>query len=312
MKKKCWHLAFLAVLTVTFLFSCQEGDPGPSGEQSDIYVCGYTGVAPNINAVYWKNGVITELKNPTNAYSFANDILVIGNDVYVVGGLFNASFLPTAVYWKNGVMTKLSNNSSSARAIASNGTDIFIAGNDSGGGYWQNGNFIQFANSSLAQDIFVSGTDIHAVGLLESGGSISPLYWKNNVITNLPGSSGPTKITVGSSGVYICGNISNEYWSNGNQINVPNAQSISSVTTFNSDVYFSGVSNGYPFYWKNGVASKMDNTGYPGAIQVVGADVYVIGNMGSSSNSSALYWKNGVRTKLSASLVSRANGLFVN
>jgi hypothetical protein len=56
----------------------------------------------------------------------------------------------------------------------------------------------------------------------------------------------------------------------------------------------------------------MDNTAYPGAIQVSGTDVYVIGNTGSSGSSSALYWKNGVSSKLSASLVCKANGLFVN
>ena len=314
MIKKSWYPTFFVFLIVTFQFSCSKKDPAPSFGK-DVYVSGFTGAAPNVNAAYWKNETITQLSNPTNAYSFANDILVVGNDVYVVGGLFDANLSVTAVYWKNGAMTKLSNDVSQARAIASNGTDIFIAGSNNGfGGYWQNGNFIPFVSGSIATDITVSGSDVYAVGLIESSGNISPLYWKNGVSTNLPGIDGSTQIAVGSSGVYICGNVSNEYWSNGTETNVPDAQFIFSITTSGADVYFSGQSGGNPVYWKNGVVSKMDNTALavPSAIQVSGPDVYVIGNSGSSGNYSAIFWKNGISTKLSASTACRANGLFVN
>jgi hypothetical protein len=180
------------------------------------------------------------------------------------------------------------------------------------GGYWQNGNFIEFANSSLAQDIVVSGSDVYAVGMLESAGSIFPLYWKNGVLTNLPGPNGGTQIAVGDSGVYICGNGTNEYWSNGTEIGVPDAQFIYSITTSGSDVYFSGHSGGKPVYWKNSIVFKLDNIASPGAIKVSGTDVYVVGNILNSGNSSGILWKNGVSTKVSAALVSRASGLFVN
>lgn len=79
-------------------------------------------------AVYWKNGVPTEL-TPSTQISEANCVTVIGDDVYIAGGVAGADRLLRATYWKNGVPVTLDAKYSVANSIAVYENDIYVAGN---------------------------------------------------------------------------------------------------------------------------------------------------------------------------------------
>lgn len=114
----------------------------PSG--SDVHVVGEVypiGSASKVGwAVYWKNGVATELTPPTQV-SYAQCVIVVGNDVYIAGAIAGSDGLPRATYWKNGVATQLESIYSMANSITVYENDVYIAG-DRGQDtalYWKNG-----------------------------------------------------------------------------------------------------------------------------------------------------------------------------
>jgi hypothetical protein len=111
---------------------------------SDVYIVGEvypigSGSAPGW-AVYWKNGVATELTSPS-IMSEANGITVSGGDVYIAGAVSDSNRVPHATYWKNGIPTTLDQKYSVATAITVSGSDVYVAGNRSVDSalYWKNG-----------------------------------------------------------------------------------------------------------------------------------------------------------------------------
>ena len=63
----------------------------------------------------WKNGVTTFLGS---TQSFAEDVFVLGSDVYVVGEeRFNIT-TTVATIWKNGVLTFLTNGANTSQAFS--------------------------------------------------------------------------------------------------------------------------------------------------------------------------------------------------
>jgi len=123
-----------------------------SVNNGDVYVTGYQyviGANPsNYNAVYWKNGVMTQL-SANNALAYA--IAVSGNDVYVAGDE-NINGVILATIWKNGTATHLTGPTvfSTASAIAVSGTNVYVAGN-----------------------------------VINSAGATTATLWKNGAATNL-------------------------------------------------------------------------------------------------------------------------------
>ncbi len=109
----------------------------PSGyavSNGDVYVVGFEQVPPGVNiATVWKNGIATRLTNGSFGAT-AQDIVVSGADVYVVGSEGN-NVLPglsrqVAKMWKNGVPTSLTNGvfNAIANKIVLVGADIYIGG----------------------------------------------------------------------------------------------------------------------------------------------------------------------------------------
>lgn len=78
---------------------------------NDVYIAGMI----NNNAVFWKNGIATQLSNSASAW----DIKVVDDDVYVVGRDFNIlTGNLEAILWKNGDKKLLSGNSHEANAFS--------------------------------------------------------------------------------------------------------------------------------------------------------------------------------------------------
>jgi hypothetical protein len=115
---------------------------------SDVHVVGEcypAGSAASVGwAVYWKNGVPTELA-PSDKISEANCVTVVGNDVYIAGALSYPDGQRHAAYWKNGIPVVLnqapSTISSTAIAITVYENDIYVVENRSvdSAYYWKNG-----------------------------------------------------------------------------------------------------------------------------------------------------------------------------
>lgn len=115
---------------------------------SDIHVVGEcypsSSASPFGWAVYWKNGIPTELA-PSNKISEANCVTVVGNDVYIAGAVTGTDGQRHATYWKNGIPVILNNAtatiSSTATAIAVYENDVHVVENRSVDSaiYWKNG-----------------------------------------------------------------------------------------------------------------------------------------------------------------------------
>ncbi len=165
-------------------------------------------------------------------------------------------------------------------------------------------------------------TDVYVAGFSTNGGA----YWKNGVLTSLPGSFGDYNASVAISGkdIYAAGySLSNgnsgtyvaTIWKNGietqldeggNYSEIGNLQ-MGNIIVNGSDVYTVGTELGLgtgiassfftAVYWKNNALVKLsDGSGnaYANAIAVNGSDVYVAG----SNNADAAYWKNGNEVNL--------------
>lgn len=151
----------------------------------DVYVVGVGDMISTNNgpkAAYWKNGQRTEARN--SKFYRALGISIIGADVYIMG----TSSTQQATYWKNGQHFDLTNfkdpytDYAAATAVAVEGNDIYIAGNEGGRAtYWKNGQ--PFVLGEVRQDspfctIAVSDGDVYVAGGYD--------FWKNGEKVELP------------------------------------------------------------------------------------------------------------------------------
>lgn len=139
-------------------------------------------------ASYWKNGTLVSLTNgETDSYAY--DIFVNGQDVYVAG----YERIPggeSARYWKNGVAVVLDNlnsKNSVANGIFVSGSDIYVAGYIIQDGkyvatLWKNGVPTELAprtTLSAAKKVFVFGEDVYVVGYESVDSKNMARCWKN-------------------------------------------------------------------------------------------------------------------------------------
>ncbi len=272
---------------------------------TDVYVTGYkinssTGFG---QAVYWKNGVITELSGLSGAVSTPK-IIVSGSDVYVAGS----------------VIIQIPQNSTSVPA------------------YWKNGTpqTLQVATGDKTMDIIsiaVSGNDVYLSGGVTSStpGTIAT-YWKNGVENKLTSTLNATSysraITIQGNDVYVAGQTGNKgaYWKNGviNTVSVDNT-SIFAIAVKDNDVYLAGVKNQlnsnnittgtFATYWKNGIENQIGNIGTTGngislatSIYLNGDDVYITGGFNVSP---ASYLKNSILVPFSTNPNAQAYAMYV-
>jgi len=194
---------------------------------------------------------------------------------------------------------------------------VYVAGSEGGvAKYWKNGvatSLTNGVNSASASSIFVSGHDVHVVGIENSGENRVAKYWKNGNVTNL--TDGTTyaeahSVFVSGSDVYVAGEIGTTpvCWKNGIPTILADAGAAYSVFVSGPDVYVAGYSadteNHYATYWKNGIETKLtedfDGNASSQSIFVHGSDVYVSGDLIPADElGHATYWKNGIATDLS-------------
>jgi hypothetical protein len=292
---------FWTALALSLLVSCNKPADTNSSTSPSVYIAGRFAESP----VYWKNGKMTILaKGKRGEESGANSIFVSGSDIYVAGANDFKS-----VYWKNGTQVVLNSNIDVAFGLNVIGpTSIFVSGSavyttmcvdPYGAGYWDNGVIKSlpargnFGESSVANSIFVSGSDIYVAGAKFGNGN------------NNPGNSTAT------------------YWKNGEEINIDSGihnSNIISIVVSGNDVYAAGnyfnTTYSTPYsavYWKNGIATRLDTSIFTCAnsLAVSGKDVYLAGYEISDTMERAVYWKNGVATLLPGGTGSQAYSIYI-
>jgi len=260
---------------------------------TNVYVCGDSSdKVGNTQAVYWNNAKPMSLGSDGRSLSMAEKMLLVGNDIYVVGSeLGTYSFWAT--FWKNGQIFHPADTiySSMGRGLAYANNQLYIVGylsdsNPSTGVIWQNGQAYHLGDdnsvntysiASAGNDIYVAGTSFYSVDVFT--------YWENGQPVNLGDlnlsvwSLEPCFIAVSGTDVYIAGmeykippTINTPiveiamYWKNSQPYYLTDGKHDAHVTgikVFGNDVYISGYeSNGTKYvakYWKNGQAVNLSD-----------------------------------------------------
>lgn len=304
--------------------------PADTVATPSIYIAGRESKGDISIAVYWKDGVKTELTDG-KFDAVAMGIAILNGDVYVAGYVHNS----VACYWKNGELTLLVKNmeSSWANSITISGNDVYMTGRKGNNAcYWKNGKIVMLTDlpnkqpnegehekedyyadgiAILGNDIYVVGTSYYfTIGFIEE-----PCYWKNGIINYLDGyreMANDKSISISGNDVFITGLYENKvcYWKNGKIINLTDKeQSFINEKIFVSgkDVYVlateligdfeSGIVNKIQL-WKNKdlIALESSDNVEAGALFVYGNDVYVAAAQKTAKKEKICFWKNGKKT----------------
>jgi len=221
----------------------EENPGGPIGslamaiavQGSDVHIVGYGDVSwggGDPVALYWKNGVATELVKyyPAdglfNAQSHAYAIALQGADVFIAGGSTkNTDLSPPPnnysgpMYWKDNVVNPFNITGESApfsaNSIAVNGSNVYVlaAGPTSKPVYWNNSAVVTLKTAFSATDgstisinptgIAVNNSDVYVSGYSQifnaqgkATSNVQAFYWKNDQVVNLPGQVGQANAIV--------------------------------------------------------------------------------------------------------------------
>jgi len=269
-----------------------------------IYVAGYYNTSkamiPNYVACYWKDGIpknlnVSDIDNLDHSY--AADIVVVGDTVYVAGYYVTKNNFFSLCYWKNGVRTDFELNSGSVGNsykcyLAVDGNTVAVV-SDNCNYYWKDGikTFLETSSSIFSIDsIALDGTDVYITGTLfdydhaDDVDAVSTHYWKNgkiNELTILPSSSiNLIKAIIITDGMfYAAGTV---HMDGG------------------TDPMWADVRT---CYWENWLPQPLRHlpdsiyVGYSNAIAIDNSDVYITGCYMKDRDTRYpvfVYWKNGV------------------
>lgn len=280
---------------------------GVFASNGDVYVVGSERSSTgSFVSKYWKNGMAVELTDGSSS-AFGEAIFVDKGDVYVSGVEFEpilSTSVRQAKYWKNEVVHELSekkaHHGAQTRAIAIDGSDVYIAGFERNGSfdvakYWKNGEPVELSagtSNADATGIAIINGNVHVSGHEFIDGVAVPTYWLNTV---------PTRLS--DSGV--------GYWTNGMAV------------SGSGDVYILVRENGGSVqdpdkigYWKVGHSIiELTNGVYHGSVYGIAADgndVYVVGDYRFDGDpSSACIWKNGEISKLHSGGSNRSEAISI-
>lgn len=331
-KISAWLLAIFCSIA---FFSCKKNnstDVQPPPAPKKIYVLSEeeTGNNGDYAVRYRVDGRVTTLIDGINYHGTAIDMKIQDTNVYV---LAQRHTLPAGAFeyivYKNGaaIQTFTANtNSFYAEAIALNGTELYVIGEEfvqATGGlkikYWKNGSFTDISSSaaySRAHRADIIGGSLYICGEEDTNNGRNAVLWKDGVKSILPGLTGSiymeaNDFAVAGNDVYVAGrsNLLPCYWKNGTVYPLPvqaNEGSANSIVLSGNDVYICGGAYTSPsspiqaVYWKNNsriqlTSSTNDAEAYD--IAVDGNDVYVAGyNSINGNDYPASFWKNGTET----------------
>jgi hypothetical protein len=156
-------------------------------EDNSVYFSGNQWNGNENQASFWKNGILNTLTSLDIHLSFASDLKVVGNDVFVVGQVIeNSGDKRRATIWKNGVATYLTDGSRHGflTSIDVVNGDVYVGGYEMDfttfipdGKFWKNG--VPFF---LGKGLWI--TNVKLVDILYVAGYKSgdnAMYWKNGV-----------------------------------------------------------------------------------------------------------------------------------
>jgi hypothetical protein len=303
----------VACLVSGFLLAgcSKSAPPAPSFTKDfSIYMAGDA----DGKAVYWKNGIQTDLAPQGSAQAIA----VSGTDVYA-GGYIYDGINTEAAYWKNGQQILLEGPGiSHVFGIAVNGTDVWCVGDILGplgsgrdsATYWKNGVRMHLSPEAKgkATGILFAGTEMYVSGQVWDSFDTA-VVWKNGVQTwyaitgtiNAMGLSQTDTIVVGNFGPIPA------YWTHDKLHQLAPDGYGTSVAISGPDIYVGGdtISNSgktQAVYWKNDVMTVLNSQNEMSSvlgIAIAGTDLYAVGDeFDNTRNYIPVYWKNGISNKL--------------
>ena len=218
----------------------------------------------------------------------------------------------------NGTYTK----EGGSESVGGLGNKVYMAGYEGSSAramLW-NGDISQQLSDegSRANSVFVSGSDVYAVGneYNYTAGGNRAILWKNNTAQMLSTTrSNANSVYVSGSDVYAVGEVFEHLvgdkatvWKNGTAQTLSNTSSRAySIFVSGSNVYaagFVGSTSEYDYgnratLWVNGTAQTLStNPSNANSIYVSGSDVYVAGVVYVDGNFRATLWKNGIAQTL--------------
>jgi len=239
----------------------------------DVYVAGQK----DSQACYWKNNQPVLLEAEGVFGTVANKIIVLNDDVYVLGhGVSTNPLDAPPLFWKNGVLTNLKTSLSTDTEEVMSITDFEIIGNDVYFAGYTRKTIIDFEDYSL-------------------------FYWKNNVQTLVHNYGGyaqnQARIKIANNNVYVTGtnsdngNVSGQidgYYTNGVFTEISNSI-LNGLAVNNNEIYVYGTVNNTNYY-KN-ITTNSETT-IPSASNGISKILFDNGNM-YLTDSSKIY-KNGI------------------
>lgn len=198
----------------------------------DVYVAGQK----DSQACYWKNNQPVLLESEGVFGTIANKIIVVNDDVYVLGvGVSTNPLQAPPLFWKNGILTNLKTSLSTDTEEVMSITDFEVIGNDVYFVGYTRKTIVDFEDYSL-------------------------FYWKNDIQTLVHNYGGyaqnQARIKVANDNVYVTGtnsdngNISGQidgYYTNGVFTEISNSILIG-LAVNNTEVYVHGTLNNANFY----------------------------------------------------------------
>jgi len=270
------HIIFIALISVSLgLVSCSTEENGANPPVTDIYAAGWERDAAGKYMVkVWKNGEeLYSLAVIDVLYSSSiNGIFVSGNDVYVVGEIYEKNKNGDNKYlgkvWKNNTELYSFDNglgSSYAKGIHVSGGDVYVAGYEAVtsalnsiivGWVRKNGeilyNLAGNISNPLVSAMYVSGNDIYVSGsAVNLGGVRRATVWKNGsqLFTFGPTTqSSPSEtfdIAVSGNVVYVSGRLGSSpfpeyciYKYEGSSATMALSYNAHAIDVFNNRFYF--------------------------------------------------------------------------
>lgn len=333
MKNKIYFFILIIIIA-----SCKKIEPAQV--PADVYISGYllydNDSDINAQAVYWKNNQLVMLQN-NGKPSYANDVFVAGNDIYVAGFLsYGRTNAP--VYWKNGIlnMLPLQNPSAIKSGVATKimlvNNMVYVVGTEYyGGNYvikiWKNGvgtNITSEDNDAFLSDMDISNSNVYLVGYEKQSNvalNVYSNYWTNNTAQRIGNNTSIIYgIKVIGNDIYTVGTINNSTVCRINgvaQTYFTNAL-MNDIYVANNTRYIAGVSQNKAVCWLNDSLINLSNPflaeSSADAIAVNGPDVYIVGyEKIASGMKKARYWLNTQSLTLndSSSLESIANAIYI-